>query len=361
MNNPIYLLDRSGADLDDKCGMALWWNRIQDGTGIVPAEENDALETGKEIHDDLSRLAESGDCGAAADQLVDEILGQIAGPDPILSIREHAYRRAGWAVAFALYIEPRIRQEWENVAVEGELILDRTPLWVPTTPDRVLRHKVSGIYRYLEYKSSISASKNWLDSWKYAIQLHIGMKAVEEELGIKVAYSQIMALMKGDNRDGLLKHPYVWGYYNSDTGQWTHDYSRARGHAWNPRPVWEYPDGLVGWVRACGEDVALSQFPHTEPVMLNERMLDQWVTRKLARSRQVAEVAAKCVDNQEERLVYFEPRTSHCRPAFGFACPYRLACWNATVNANPLASGEYVKRVPHHQIEINLRKEMEND
>lgn len=354
MGKTIYLIDRSGADLDDKCGMAYWWNRLEGDIGIVSNEENEALEVGKEIHDDLSVIAEAEDPDAAGSGLADKIVG---GVQEGLG-RERAYRRAGWAVAFAKYIEPTIRKSWENVQTEAELILDRSPLWVPVTPDRVLRNRTfKDCIVYKEYKSTISASKKWLDSWKYSIQLHLGMKALEEETGTKPAYAQIMGLMKGDQRDGRLHHPYVWGYYNSHTGEWTHDYTKARGANWGPAPVWEYPEGIVEWVTKVGEEVAISQFPHSPPVMLNERMLNLWVGRKQARMQQVAQVKDMCKDDLGMRNVFFEMRTGHCNPAFGFSCPYQLACWNASVNKNPLGSGEYITRTPHHEVEIMLRKE----
>jgi hypothetical protein len=356
MGKTIYVTDRSAADLDDKCGMAFWWNRIQDDIGIVPASEHDALTVGKEIHDDLQRIAEAEDPAEEAEKIAAQVTQVPDGALPLA--KEKAYRRAGWAIAFALYIEPTIRKNWENVRVEGELILDRTPLWVPVTPDRVLRHKEQrGLYQYKEYKSSITANKNWLDSWRYSIQLQIGLKAIEEETGIKPGYAQIMALIKGDERDGRLRHPYTWGYYNSSTREWTHDYAKARSSAWDLRPVWEFPEGISGWVKHCGNEVAESQFPHTPPVTLNERMLNLWVARKQARMQQINIVRESCKVDPVMRNVFFEMRTNQCRPAFGAPCPYQMACWNSGVNKNPLGSGEYVKRTPHHEVEILLRKE----
>lgn len=355
MAKRIFLLDRSGADLDDKCGHAYWWNRLEAGIGVVEPGENDALMTGREIHEDLSDIAESPDPLEAARSITSRVLDGL-DCDATQAQREHAMRRAGWALAYAIYIEPRVREQYENVHTEGELVLDRGSLWVPTTPDRVLRGWHTGKLVYREYKSTVSASQGYLDSWKLAIQLHIGMKAVEEELGEKVGFAQIMCLMKGDNRDGILKHPYTWGYRNDVTGKWTHEYAKARSAEWNPAPVSEYPGGLEAWVRYLGEDAAREMFPHTEPIFLNERLLEQWITRKRARAEQIEAVKDLCVDDVNARRIYFEQRQGACRPAFGFACPYRLACWNASVYAEPLKHG-YVPRHPHHEIEVQWRAE----
>jgi hypothetical protein len=280
-----------------------------------------------------------------------------APTDAVQEDLETLYRRCGWFAAYALFMEPRLRKEFENVSTEAELILDREPLWIPVTPDRVLRHREGRYLVYREYKSTITAGSKWVSSWPYQIQLHLGMKAIEEELNEKVAYSQIVGLIKGDRRGDHLAHPYVWGFRNRDTGAWTHEYTKARAAAWDRAPVWDYPDGIVAWVQSCGEDLAIQQFPHSAPVFLNERMLDNWVARKYGRMEEVAAVLDESRVNENIRRLYFEQRTKACAPAFGDACPYRICCWNAAVGAAPLASGIFEERTPHHQIEINALKD----
>jgi hypothetical protein len=356
MGKKVYLLDRSGAETADRCGMSYYWQRLHGRRGIVPVNKAEALEVGGEIHEDLQTIATMEDISEQAittfvnDGLAEALSG--VGPDSQVA-HELAYRRYGWAAAFALFIEPRIRASYDTTKVEGELILDRGDLWVPVTPDRVLRHKVNGLGVYREYKSTISASSKWLRSWHKAPQLHLGIAALRED-GTDIAYAQVMGLMKGQVRDGRLAHPYTWGYRNSGSGAWTHDYAKARGAAWVPAPVWNYPGGLVQWVKVCGEEVALAQFPHTEPVFLNEKLLNHFITRWTAQMKQWGSVAELCRQNPEARAIFFPHRTNQCEPAFGDPCPYRWACWNATVGADPLASGYYVEREPHHEVEIML-------
>lgn len=353
----IYVTDRSAVEADDTCGAKFWWNRKEGGAGISPVTAHEALTVGAEVHEDLAFVAELGDLGELG-AYIESI--RASSETHTQKQNELLHRRLGWIASYGLFIEPRIRaQGWENVQVEAELILDRDPLWIATTPDRVLKRGNQYIYR--EYKSTISSSGSWLDSWRYAIQLHIGMKAVEEDLGVKVAYAQIMGLMKGFERDGKLTHPYVWGYYNPSTERWTHDYNLARSSAWNPRPVWEYPGGTLEWVRLCGEDVANAQFPHTAPVFLNDRMLESWVARVAARQSQIAAVESACREDLKARAIYFEQRTKNCRPPFGGACEYLMACWNASIGQDPLGSGQYVKRVPHHDVEMILKRVTTND
>lgn len=353
---PPFLIDRSGAELDDQCGQAFWWNRLEGKRGIMPRAEAAALQVGREIHEDLATIAVGPDVSPdGLHRWASALLSGMAGDEPSQQVLEFLYRRLGWVVAFALFVEPTIRETFENVLVEGELILDRSPLLVATTPDRILRHRQEGYLVYREYKSTISAGPKWMDSWAYAPQLHTGMAAVSEEFGEPVRYAQVMGLLKGtpSYTDGRLLHPFVWGYYNEKTGGWTSEYENAKSSGWRPMPVWEYPRGVVAWItEVVGREAALAVFPHTAPVFYNARLLEDWIRRRTHREQVIAAVKEECRSDPATRAIYFERRTRSCRPAFGDACPYRLACWNAVVEANPLASEDYIERVPHHEIEL---------
>jgi hypothetical protein len=360
----IYLENRSAAETDDKCGMAYWWSQLEGQTrtetgGIVPNVEADALMVGREIHEDMQALATMEDLSPYhLERLLEEIVHSVPTTDrESLSKMEKLYRRLGWIAAWGLYMEPIVRETWDNVAVEGELILDRDPLWVPVTPDRVLRHKKHKYLSYMEFKSTISASNKWMSSWKYAIQLHLGITAIEEEFvrsgrEEKIAYAQIVGLMKGEVRTGKLSHPYVWAYRNNSNGEWTHEYQKARGAQWEACPVWEYEGGIVKWVQRLGKEVALEQFPFSSVVTLNSRMVDDWCARRLSRQMEIAEVKAACQEDWDTRVVYFEPRTRNCRPPFGDSCPYLGLCWNATIQLDPLKTGDFQRRKPHHEVEV---------
>lgn len=352
----IYLTDRSAVETDDRCGMRYWWNRIEGGRGIVDEQEAFDLRIGRETHEDLATVATMEDISEEAlKAVVADLLSPITEEDKIEQAKmELLYRRIGWFVAFALYIEPEIRRKYEDVGIEREIILDRQPLWVAVTPDRLLKDRTTGQLVYREYKTTISASNKWLESWKYAIQIHTSLAAIEEEIGTKVAYGQVMGLMKGYTTQERMFHPYAWGYYNATDDEWSSSYKQ--GAKWEAMPAWEYPGGPVEWVKFCGEEVAKGQFPHTAPIFLNRRMLDLWVDRRIAREEVIHTVKHTCTLDPQVRQRYFEMRTAQCRPAFGDQCPYLRACWNASIGADPLSHG-YVPRTPHHDVEITLGDE----
>lgn len=354
----IYLEDRSGAETDDQCGMKYWLNRKAGPAkiGIVPVKESLALTIGRESHYDLWNIAMREDISEGAlKEIVADLTALLTEDDRRDQKQmELLWRRLGWLVAFALYIEPEIRAKYETVQVEHELILDRDPLWVAVTPDRVLKNRLNGTLEYREYKTTIASNQKWMHSWFYAIQLHLGLAAVSEEIGEPVKFAQIMGLMKGyeSSADHRLTHPYVWAYFNHQKNTWETEYAKSRGNDWIPMPVWEFEGGIVEWVKRLGPDIARQQFPHSPPVFLNERMLAEWVTRRTARQRTISCIEETCRHSETLRAIYFERRTRNCRPPFGDPCDYLHACWNAEVDADPMRCGLYQVREPHHEVEI---------
>lgn len=354
MREDILLDDRSGMELDWKCGMAYYWNRVHGGTGIVPAEEADYFIVGRNIHEDFDHLARmpepgvrhGGDLEAA---LWDYAQGLIPSTSDQMAL-EIAYRRAGWFLAYGMFIEPLIRKEWENVSIENEIILDRTPLWMCVTPDRIMRHRKDRILVYEEYKSTKFNNKGWQDYWPYAVQIHLGLLAVEEELGEKLAYGLIRGLEKGYEKDGKLRHPYVYGYWNEKTDLWQVEYK----YGLTLRPVWEYPGGLLEWVKLAGEETAKEMFPVSRPIFLNRRIIEPMIERRIIRMREIkawkdGEWVGKPVED------VFEARYTQCNPVIGAPCAYLGACHNGEINADPIGSGVYVPRVPHHEIESVMK------
>jgi hypothetical protein len=175
------------------------------------------------------------------------------------------------------------------------------------------------------------------------------MLAIEEEMGEKVAFSQVMGLMKGDYREGKLRHPYVWAYYNASTGAWEDDYQKARGAQWDLAPVWNYPGGIVGWVKKCGPETAHEQFPHTEPIFLDRQMVEKWAERRAARLTEIENWKNGMIN--PSRHIIFKQCTQNCIPAFGDPCQYNPLCWNATWYEHPETHPGFKPREPHHLVE----------
>lgn len=353
---PLLVTDRTTIETDWECGMKRWWYREHDGTGIVPAVEKAYFSEGREIHADLHALALAEDPLLGAVEFIEGITEKMVAAEGDQLLLEPLCRRAGWVAAVALYVEPSTRRDYETVFLEHELVLERSPLWIAVTPDRVLRQR-SAPNKLVEwdYKGvgGWGATMNWMEYWPYAIQQHTILKAIEEEVNEAPAHGRIMGLYKGQQKDGRLHHPYVWAFYDTDTGEWWPLGSGKRGLTY--RPVWEYDGGILEWVKKCGPEVAASMFPFSRPIFLNDRLLE-WTTKsRTHRELTVYAVREACQKDLMARAIHFEPRFSKCRPVVGDSCPYLSACHNATINADPVGSGLYVPRTPHHDVEVLMK------
>lgn len=349
MKKPL-LTDRTTIETDWTCGMKRWWYKEHDGTGIVPVVEAVYYKQGREIHSDLSRLL----LGESLDSVLESI-GPIPTEDQTLW--EPHVRRIGWVVAFALFVLPKLLERYEVVSSENELILEFKRLWVANTSDVVLRDKLDGRLVVLDFKSVKFLSAAWFAHWVSAIQLQILIKAVAEELGEPVKWAQIMGLTKGREKAGKLRHPYVWAYSDGED-KWSSRWVSG----WDLRPTFEYPGGVRAWVEALGEEEGQSQFPLSQPVFANERLLPRLLRRRLVRETEVERVRAAAQRSIAVRERYFEPRYSQCRPGGGGdQCPFYLACHDADIGRDPVGSGLFVPRTPHHDVEEIMRNEGEGE
>lgn len=338
----IYLTDRTTIETDWACGMKRWWYKEEAGGGIVPAKEAAYYEEGRQIHSDFERIVNGED--------LESVISSIPFPwDEDDPTREKTQRRLGWLVAFSTYVWPWLSERFTVEAVEREIVLDRSPLWVACTPDLLLRERAA-THRLVnfDYKTVGMLGKGWVDYWPYAIQMHLSMVALEEELGEPIGYSQVIGVLKGQERGGKLRHPYVWAYRSADGEKWQPEY----GSQLTLAPLWEYNPGLLQWVTQLGQGEAFSLFPFSRPITLNRRLVDQVIEQRIRREREVSCFRAEAQLNLDLRAQLFEPRYTQCSPAIGSPCPYLAACHNATVNDDPLGSGLYIKRTPHHELEV---------
>lgn len=333
------LCDRSGEEVDERCGMEYWWNRLEGGKGITPTIQETYFVSGSQLHEDMEMFAK----GMTTEEVVAAIGPYIGEPDQIA--QELHQRRLGWAAAWGTYQEPLLRKDFDEVSCEAETILDRDPLWVAVTPDRIQRRKGGGGLVYREWKSTATTRKEWQDHWTYAIQLHLGMAATAEELKEPFEYGQVTGFNKGQDRGGRLSHPYVWAYHQN--GVWSHTYRPG----WEHRPVWEFEGGVLDWVRRCGAEVASQQFIHSAPVMLDMRRVEEWVRVRTYRHMEIENVKGACQSDVGLRQLHFKPSSIFCRPAYGPPCAYLQACYNYSTRTDPVGSGAYKVREPHHDLE----------
>lgn len=351
----VYMTDVSGAEMDDTCGMRFWFNKMEGGKGILNKDSIIPQLLDGEIHNDLRSLSYMNDISAHAIQkIIDGVLAGITKEDrQDIRKMELLYRRLGWFAAFAMWIEPDIRAEFDTLPIDPALVLDKNPLFVVTYPDRLLRQKSKDgkgeiiLREYIPMNHSFNQER-WLQSWHYNIRLHVDLMAAQ--IGVKDPtmvpnYAQVVGLWRGyrSSLDNRLCHPYVWGYYNKSREEWTHEPSN-RADGWELRPIWTFPGGIVAWVRMCGKATASSQFRSSPPVYLNKDMVDGWVGRRVHREREIESQKEAASKNRFIRGVFFGKITKECYS--DEPCPYLNACWDRQQGVDPLQSGLYVPNNP---------------
>jgi hypothetical protein len=345
------LTDRTTIETDLTCGQKRFWYKHAAGRGIVPAKEAGYFRIGREVHHDMSRLAE-GQQG-----VVEDAWAALPPTDAGATALEPAWRRVGWLIAAQEWFMPVLMRDRKVAMVERELVLDRGPLWIASTADLVLEFTTGpyqGQLEVIDYKTTPDAGWKWQLHWPYAIQMHLQIKAVEEETGQSAAYARVIGLLKGRENYGRLHHPYVWGYTDQKG-----DLFREYRTGLSASPLWNHfatLDDYRAYVLALGPETGLGQFPSSHPIFYNDRLVTRVVNQTLYREYDVKRALAGDAAHDE----VFRMSTHECRPSFGDACPYLAACHNAEVNLDPIASGLYVARTPHHDIELIHEQETDD-
>jgi len=364
MGKTVYLTDRTTIETDETCGMKRWWYKDYLGSGIVPVEEAIYFKHGRELHADYAALVS----GASIESLVRRALSDCLTkePYPTQMELEQAWWHAGMVAAFGTFILPIWQANYEPLMVEKELILDRAPLHVACTGDLAWIGRsgtsASGEVLVIDYKTVGWLSSGWVHHWPYAIQMQINPKAVEESLGVKVKATYVVGVQKPSIRDGKARSAYTYASVSPDRQQW----QVAWKSGWDLIGLWErgadpvaltlapldtQVANVLSWATMLGASEAIASHPTSAPIMSNDRLLDLLIRQRIRRESTLDQVKDACQTDLDLREIHYESRFSHCRPTIGSACPYLAACHNAEVNQDPLKSGLYATRVPHHDAE----------
>ena len=341
------LTDRTTVTTDWTCGRRRYWYKEFDGTGIVPVEEAQELTDGIDFHTDMAAVARGEDFEDAPDP----------GDDADYRLRERWARRIASRFAFREWVWPQmVRLYGEPVAVEAELIHEHGRLWVATTPDLVIPAGPTELI-VDDYKSfSAWDVSRWAGHWPFAVQMHVQLAAAEREYGRPVRFGRVRGIVKGQIKEGLLRHPYVWAYTNGVS--WQPEWKAG----WELRPTWEHPGGPIGYAQVLGPEAGMSLFPLSQPIFKNDRLLQAFMEQTERREAEVdgwrhLPESLKVAKIPEVFRQNFEA----CRPASGRACPFLAACHNLTVGSDPLGSGLYARRKPHHDLETIMAAQESSD
>lgn len=350
---PIFLTTPEEVAFDESCGMKLWYRKYQNGGGIKPRHEVLRDEMLEATRSDMRILSTMPDISKEAIQeQIDYILTGIpTDQQGELRAKELLYRRLGWFAAYALFIEPGIRRSYDTMELDEEIDLDRSPLVVRMRGGRLLRHKHGYRVEHRAFVTTQMATEKWRARWEFDILPHLYLLAAREAQEHKVDFSRMVGLNVGITAatpDAPLNHPYVYAYFNRNSGEWTHKFKMhdEDGGSWYQRPIWECPLSLTTWVEKCGEHIAEGQFPLSPQIPINAGMVQRWIDRRLYRERNIQPMKSGCRENNSLRNIHFPSITTECAPLHGPACVFKDLCWSETFMRDALLRTQFAVNLP---------------
>ena len=344
MSKTCHLTDVSEYDADIECGMKFWWTKCEQKHGIIKKENVLPQRILHQTYDDMRIIAEMAELTPVAiEEAIEPALEKIkdANLQADKRLLELAYRRLGWFAAFALYIEPRIRDEYDDVTIDPWAYMERSDLFVSVDTGRLLRHKRTNDLVYHSYIPAQSLSPKWLERWQREPKVQVEMAALRENLKQDITYAQVRGMGMGfKGMGGRLIHPYTYGKYSAKEKKWASSRGSI-GEGYVELPVWEYTGSIVDWVMECGKDVAESQFPLSEPIKVSYGLLSSWLAQRLHREREVAMHKEECQRNDYIRGLHFVKNPKACEPLLGGEkCQFFDLCWADKVGpVDPLKKG----------------------
>lgn len=276
-------------------------------------------------------------------------------------------------------------------------------------PDLLLERRIDHAFCYTELKTSSTAKRSWAESYERDQQLLLGVLGAEKRHGVEVTHARIEGLIKGqrkrdypytDEMPKTQQNALCYGYFEPPVpplsiGDWkpAHSYVDADGvrHTvpkgknnhykrtgiWEPGDSIAFPGKPEGMSRVEYYVKFLSEvFPHhvgksfhaIGPIPKQRVMIDKALRSLETEERLWQDRLWKIYDWTEKHPEHGEfgdplfmafvetvvPRSWNCDP-FGpdHPCGFQLICHDqvATAATDPVGSGHYIYRTPHHQAE----------
>jgi hypothetical protein len=381
---PAIFYDRSRCVDDWICHRRRYLRTEYGGRGLAPVTRTHALALGSVVHE-LFECAfkahlEAGTldtamglaatlqeaCDTVLPPFVESLRATGATPDRAseqAALAEGLFR--GWFAARWR----EFHETYEVLGVEVECLYPHDGCIFASKPDLVVRRRADGTVWYWEWKTTSNVRDSWFKQWNYDIQFLAGALGVQATLGLEITGVIVQGLYKGYERENAsgVKEQYspLCYVYAREVGtvhgvEVEYSLETQRGKGWHKVGTWVDPGGVAAHVErlhTLAPDTLLAQFPQTPPHFIHAERLRTLLRQRAMRERDIALASADILVAQShghaelaalDLDVYFPQSFNACAPAFGSPCPFRDVCHVASIGEDPLASGLYDWRVPHH-------------
>lgn len=355
----LIAFDRTRATTDWACPRRRFWAFEFGGRGLSPRRMALPLHLGILIHETLPVLVMGGNAGELATSAERRLYEALRAGDQIAEAsdedfaREQSYIIAGMIYGAARVVVPKLLAEYEPVSVEEELTLPYGRCLVLTKPDLLMRRREDRSLWYHEWKSTSNFSPSWFASWQRAPQIHLTALNIERARGEELAGTIVHGLYKGQKRDGRQLSIFAYGYSRRNSSDILATYANGSVRV----PLWTVGITPREWAELIPEEVLEEQFAQAPPVFLDRHIVEEFLAEREEREVQIRETreALATLDPASAARVMrrvFPRHFNQCEPAYGGSrCAFTNPCWVPQLAADPLRSGEFVWREPHHATE----------
>lgn len=348
---PRYI-ERDRIEADWTCPRKRYWSTEYEGRGIAPASTSIEFALDSAIANAIGRFFRDEDPYTRLSQDLDHL--------PVASgIERQEYLGLGLGLVhgYLKRIWPRWAQQYKVLGAEVEctLPIPGAEVEIMVRPDLVVEDNETGAIYYIEYKTSGAKGKPFIARWSQQAQIHVGVAALERKLQRPVAGVIIQGLLKGYAQRGTRYSPFCYVYsYAGRPGISSSDeicYEYHRGY--ERRPVWDLEGGIDWIIRDMPDDVLYRQFPATPPIAVRQNIIENFLKQQRFREAAIDlwEYRKESADAPDMFEEIFPQHFTQCDPAVGHPCPFKDACFNPSVRRDPIGSGLYTWRVPHHEPE----------
>lgn len=408
----MWLTDRSRYVTGFECPRRryLKYHSGDSGYGISRKRTYVPLATGTFVHAGLEQILRKGPDRAGVREIISTQAGNYAklvesrplnGYDPQeqeFIAQEQSVLIQGMIWAWYRVMYPIIQKEFEIVAIEQEEqfvagcscgrgihpsghLEACSGIMEMSRPDCILRRKEDGRLGTHDFKTASSVSDAWIEEWRTSIQMLVGSVGAELRLGEDINHFYMHGLLKGSRgffKKGGENLPYKRQYSHLCYAKITPPSPPAkRGTTWSTAgywadklPLWRAdfvqkpPEMSIPefWVMECLakeqlDDCFILVGPYERDRSMVETFCREMVAEEERWVRNLWTVygAKESKEDVESTLDRIFPRSYKCT-SYSSTCEFNDICFYRTGWRDPIGSGLYEQRLPHHTPEAEQAK-----
>jgi hypothetical protein len=234
--------------------------------------------------------------------------------------------------------------------------------------DAILKEKSSDSIYYKEYKTTSYGDARWSMYYEHNAQVMANLAGLEEALGIRPAGILIEGHVKGARRIDTAKtspftgmpiqdSPLCYTYDRGGVGNYSTEWRSGAVR----RGVWETGFTPRQWVATfLSEEECRGLFVQLPPISPDPFHVERWRRQKVAQEGRINDGLALLTEpslTEAEKTSVLDrvfPLYEQSCIRYGRKCSHWEICHDRAVAMDPVSTGNYIERIPHHQAELVL-------